>query len=215
MKRTILFVVAFIIATFAMLNAKPIKMDSVIRKEIKVIQSDLDKEDLQETDLGKSTKDSILYSKLSGEQLIELKRQEALLEKERIEAENKVDMPLNGLGIVIICIMPFVFVLLLLWIVGRERNKESVRKHDLYLKSLEMGQTLPENFFDKPGPQSVSSNFKRGILWLAVGLALLIYFLIIHNNIALIFGIIPTFVGVGYLLVHLLDKPKNNNEQNG
>lgn len=209
MKRSILIVVATIIATFAMLNAKPIKMDSVIRKEVKIIKADLEKADLQATDVEKGTKDSILYSKLSGEQLIVLKGQEALVERARIEAENKVDMPLNGFGIVIISIMPFIFVLLLLWIIGRERNKESVRKHDLYLKSLEMGQTLPENFFDKPAAQSASSNMKRGILWLAVGLALLIYFVIIHNNMALIIGIIPTFVGIGYLLVHFLDKPKN------
>jgi hypothetical protein len=209
MKRSILIVVAAIIATFAMLNAKPIKMDSVIRKEVKIIKADLEKADLQVVDVDKSSKDSILYSKLSGEQLIELKRQEAMVERERIEASGRNEMPLNGFGIVIISIMPFIFVLLLLWIIGRERNKESVRKHDLYLKSLEMGQTLPENFFDKPAAQSASSNMKRGILWLAVGLALLIYFVIIHNNMALIIGIIPTFVGIGYLLVHFLDKPKN------
>jgi len=209
MKRSILIVVATIIATFAMLNAKPIKMDSVIRKEVKIIKADLEKADLQVVDVDKSSKDSILYSKLSGEQLIELKREEAMIERERIEATGRNDMPLNGFGIVVISIMPFIFVLLLLWIIGRERNKESVRKHDLYLKSLEMGQTLPENFFDKPAPQSASSNMKRGILWLAVGLALLIYFVIIHNNMALIIGIIPTFVGIGYLLVHFLDKPKN------
>ena len=78
-----------------------------------------------------------------------------------------------------------------------------------------MGQTLPENFFEKPAQKSASSSLKSGILWLAVGLALVIYFVIIHNNMALVFGIIPTFVGIGYLLVHFLDKPKNNNEQNG
>jgi hypothetical protein len=199
MKRIVIFVVAAIVATLAALNAAPVKKDSIIHKEIKIIK----------TDDEKSQKDSILYSKLSGEQLIVLKGQEALVERARIEAENNIDMPLNGFGIVVISIMPFIFVLLLLSIIGRERNKESVRKHDLYLKSLEMGQTLPENFFDKPAPQSVSSNMKRGILWLAVGVALLIYFVIIHNNMALIIGIIPTFVGIGYLLVHFLDKPKN------
>jgi glucose uptake protein GlcU len=65
-----------------------------------------------------------------------------------------------------------------------------------------------------------SSNLKRGVLCLAVGLALLIYFVIVHNNFALIGGIIPAFVGVGYLLVHYLDKPKTdttakNDEQHG
>ena len=68
MKRSILIVVATIIATFAMLNAKPIKMDSVIRKEVKIIKADLEKADLQVVDVDKSSKDSILYSKLSGEQ---------------------------------------------------------------------------------------------------------------------------------------------------
>jgi len=205
MKRIVLLVVATIVAAFALLNAAPAKIDSVVNKEVKI-----------STGKGEITqKDSILYSKLSAEQLMELKREEALIERELIDANGRNDMPLNGFGIVVIVIMPFIFVLLLMWIIGRERSKESIRKHDLYLKSLEMGQTLPENFFEKPTQQLASSNLKRGILWLAVGLALLIYFIIIHKNIALIAGIIPTFVGVGYLLVHFLDKPKNKDEQNG
>ncbi len=205
MKRIVLLVVATIVALFAAVNAAPAKIDSVVNKEIKII----------ETDGNESQKDSILYSKLSAEQLLDLKREESNLELERIIASGRNDMPLNSFGIVIIAIMPFIFVLLLMWIIGRERSRESIRKHDLYLKSLEMGQTLPENFFEKPLQKSLSSNLKKGILWLAVGLALLIYFIIIHNNFALIAGIIPTFVGIGYLLVHFLDKPKNNNEQNG
>jgi len=204
MKRIVLLVVATIVATLAALTAAPhVKTDSVVNKEIKIIK----------TGESQAQKDSILYSKLSAEQLMELKHQEALIERERIDANSREDMPLNGLGIVIIVIMPFLFVLLLMWILGRERSKESIRKHDLYLKSLEMGQTLPENFFEKPR-QSTSSNLKKGVLWSAVGLAILVFFLVYHNKFALIAGIIPTFVGLGYLLVHYLDKPKNN-EQNG
>jgi len=202
MKRIVLLVVATIVATLAALSVEP-KTDSVVRKEVKIIK----------TDETKAQKDSILYSKLSAEQLMELKKEEALIERELIDANSREDMPLNGFGIVVIVIMPFVFVLLLMWILGRERSKESIRKHDLYLKSLEMGQSLPENFFDRP-QQATSSNLKKGVLWLAVGLAILVFFLVYHNKFALIAGIIPTFVGVGYLLVHFLDKPKNN-EQNG
>ena len=206
MKRIVLLVVATIVATLAALSAPPqVKVDSVVNKEVKIINHEM----------SGYQKDSILYSKLSADQLVELKQQEALLEKQRIEAEDRNDMPLDGPGIVIISIMPFLFVLLLISIIGREKSKDSIRKHDLYMKSLEMGQTLPENFFEKPQQKSASSNLKSGILWFAVGLALLIYFIIIHKNVALVFGIIPTFVGIGYLLVHFLDKPKNNNEQNG
>jgi len=43
---------------------------------------------------------------------------------------------------------------------------------------------------------------------------------IVNEKDGLIVGIVPTFVGIGYLLVHKLDKPKtdsstNKDEQNG
>jgi len=59
------------------------------------------------------------------------------------------------------------------------------------------------------------SNLKYGILWSVVGLALLIYFIVEQENEAFIVGIVPAFVGIGYILVHFLDKPKKNDEQNG
>ncbi|MBV5342092.1 hypothetical protein JZU68_00195, partial [bacterium] len=76
MKRIVLLVVATIVAAFAVVNAAPAKIDSVVNKEIKIIKTDGDK----------SQKDSILYSKLSAEQLLELKREEASIERERIDA---------------------------------------------------------------------------------------------------------------------------------
>ncbi|MGB4414368.1 MAG: DUF6249 domain-containing protein [Paludibacter sp.] len=94
-------------------------------------------------------------------------------------------------------------------------SKISQRRHDIYLKSLEMGQTVPEHFFAEPKKAKTVSNLKNGILWSAVGLALLIYFIVEQENEAFIVGIVPAFVGVGYILVHFLDKPKKNDEQNG
>ena len=95
------------------------------------------------------------------------------------------------------------------------RNRESQRKHDLYMKSLEMGQAIPDHFFDEPKKVNVISNLKKGILWLSAGLGALVYFTIINEEEALILGIVPAFIGAGYLLVHLLDKPKKTDEQNG
>ena len=91
---------------------------------------------------------------------------------------------------------------------ARAKKEESKRRYDLYTKSLEMGQTVPEHFFDEPKKANPSSNLQKGILALAVGIALIIYFTIVHNNSALIAGIVPAFVGIGYLLVHFLEKPK-------
>lgn len=170
-------------------------------------------------ELREQQKDSIMLSKLSPGQLLELKKQEFEVKKQQIENEGRQDMPLNGVGIVLICLLPFLFVVAIIAIQARAKNRESTRRYELYTKSLEMGQTVPEHFFDEPKKANPSSNLKKGILWLVVGLALLIYFIIVHKDNALIAGIVPTFVGIGYLLVHMLDKPKtdttDNNEQHG
>ena len=78
-----------------------------------------------------------------------------------------------------------------------------------------MWQTITEHFFDESKKTNIIIKLKKGILWLSVGLSILIYVIFIKENEALIFGIVPTFVGIGYLLVHYLDKPKHTDEQNG
>ena len=164
-------------------------------------------------------KDSITFSKLSPNQILELKKGEQEVQKKRIENEGRSDMPFNGFELFMICLLPFLFVAVIIGLNIRAKNAESKRRYDLYSKSLEMGQTVPEHFFDEPVKANPSSNLKKGILWAAVGLALLIYFLIEHKNNGLILGIVPTFIGIGYLLVHYLDKPKTDstldNEQHG
>jgi hypothetical protein len=166
-------------------------------------------------------KDSLMLSKLSPTQLLDLKKQEFEIRKQEIENAGRSDMPLNGFGIVMICLLPFLFVATILLIQAKARNRESQRRYDIYMKSLEMGQTIPEHFFDEPKKATQpSSNLKKGILWLVIGLGIVISFMAIHKEQGLIVGIIPAFVGIGYLLVHFLDKPKtdtitNNDEQHG
>lgn len=202
MKRIVLLTIsAFLVSCFLAASQVP-KHDSVETKEVKVIKKEL----------SQASKDSILYEKLSADQLLELKRQESEIEQQKIEAENRNEMPLNGFGIFMIVLLPFLFVGIVMINLSRIRNRESQRKYDLYTKSLEMGQNIPDHFFEEPKKTNIISNMKKGILWLSVGLAILIYVVFIHENEALILGIVPTFVGIGYLLVHFLDKPKQTNE---
>ncbi len=205
MKRIVLLTIsAFLVSCFLAASQVP-KHDSVVNKEVKIIKKEL----------SQASKDSILYEKLSADQLLELKRQESELEQRRIDADSRGEMPLNGFGIFMIVLLPFLFVGIVMINISKIRNRESQRKYDLYTKSLEMGQTIPEHFFDEPKKTNIISNLKKGILWLSVGLSILIYVIFIKENEALIFGIVPTFVGIGYLLVHYLDKPKHTDEQNG
>lgn len=212
MKRIGLFLLALTVFVGMKAADKGINVDS-LKKELRqeIVKND--------AELRQSQKDSIMFSKLSTDQLIDLKRKEMEIQKQRVENEGRSDMPFTSFQLFLIVVLPFLFIPTIVYIITKAKKEESKRRYDLYTKSLEMGQTVPEHFFDQP-KVSTSSDMKKGILWLAVGLAILIYFVVIHKNNALIVGIIPTFVGIGYLLVHYLDKPKtdtraNNNEQNG
>lgn len=206
MKRLGLFLLALTLFVGAN-SAKDINVDS-LRQEI--IKSSQELHELQ--------KDSIMLSKLTPNQLLELQKGEQEVEKQRIE-NRRNDTPFNGIQLFLICLLPFLFVAVIIIVNVRARNAESKRRYDLYTKSLEMGQTVPEHFFQEPRKANPSSNLKKGILWFVVGIGLLIYFLIDHERDGMIVGIVPTFVGIGYLLVHFLDKPKTdstlNNEQLG
>jgi len=209
MKRIGLFLLAALLFTGVQAANSGINIDSLKQEVVK------NNKEIQD-----QKKDSIMLSKLSPNQLLELKKGEQEVERQRIESENHQAMPLGSGAIVLICLLPFLFVAVIITVNVRAKNAESKRRYDLYTKSLEMGQTIPEHFFDEPKKANPASNLKKGILWLVVGLALLISFIVLHKENGLIFGIVPAFVGIGYLLVHFLDKPKtdstvNNDEQHG
>ena len=209
MKRLGLFLLALTMIIGVQATEKGVNIDSLKNAIIS------NSKEIQE-----QKKDSVMISKLNADQILQLKKGELEAQKQRIENEGRNNMPLNGFGIFMICLLPFLFVAIIITLNVRSKNAESKRRYDLYSKSLEMGQTVPEHFFDEPKKDNPTSNLKRGVLWFVVGLALVISFMVMHQHQALIVGIVPAFVGIGYLLVHFLEKPKtdsrvNNNEQHG
>jgi hypothetical protein len=213
MKRIGLFLLALTLFVGASAAPKGLNVDSLkneLRQEI--VNND--------AQLRQSQKDSIMLSKLSPNQLADLKKQELEVQKQRVEIEGRSDMPFTSIQLFLIVLLPFLFVATIVYIIAKVKKEEASRRYDLYTKSLEMGQAVPEHFFDEPKKANLSSNLKKGVLWFMVGLALIISFVIIGEKDGLIVGIVPAFVGLGYLLVHYLEKPKtdttaNNNEQNG
>lgn len=209
MKRIGLFLLVLTLFVGAQAAEKGVNMDSlkqVVANNSKEVQD--------------QRKDSIMISKLSPSQLMLLKQQELEIKKQEIEKEARQGMPFSGFQLFLIVSLPFLLAVVIIYIVSRSKKEESKRRYDLYTKSLEMGQTVPEHFFDEPKKANPASDLKKGVLWLAVGLAILISFLLMGQKDALIVGIVPAFVGAGYLLVHFLDKPKtdttvNNDEQHG
>ena len=209
MKQIGLFLLALTLVVGAHAAEKSVNIDSLKREVIN------NSKEIQE-----QKKDSVMFSKLSADQILQLKKGEQEVQKQQIENEGRNDMPFNGFELVLICILPFVFVIIIIAVQVKAKKEEARRRYDLYTKSLEMGQTVPDHFFDKPKNANPISDLKKGVLWFVIGLAILISFVVMHKTNGLIVGIVPTFVGIGYLLVHYLEKPKtnttvNNDEQHG
>jgi len=204
MKQIGLFLLALTLFVGAHAAEKSVNIDSLKREIIN------NSKELQE-----QRKDSLMLSKLSPDQLLELKQQELEVRKKEIEKDSRQEMPFSSFQLFLIVILPFVFVTLIIYLTSMSKKEEAKRRYDLYTKSLEMGQSVPDHFFDEPKKTNPVSDLKKGILWLVVGIAILISFVAMHHTKGLIVGIVPTFVGIGYLLVHYLEKPKTNTTGNG
>jgi len=203
MKQIGLFLLALTLVVGAHAAEKSVNIDSLKREIIN------NSKELQE-----QKKDSVMFSKLSADQILQLKKGEQEVQKQQIVKDERNDMPLSGFEIVLICILPFVFVVIIIAVQVKAKKEEAKRRYDLYTKSLEMGQSVPDHFFDEPKKTNPVSDLKKGILWLVVGIAIIISFVVMHHTNGLIVGIVPTFVGIGYLLVHYLEKPKTNTTGN-
>ncbi|ADQ80278.1 hypothetical protein Palpr_2142 [Paludibacter propionicigenes WB4] len=203
MKQIGLLLLALTLVVGAHAAEKSVNIDSLKREIIN------NSKELQE-----QRKDSLMLSKLSPDQLLELKQQELEVRKKEIEKDSRQEMPFSSFQLLLIMVLPFVFVTLIIYLTSMSKKEEAKRRYDLYTKSLEMGQSVPDHFFDEPKKTNPVSDLKKGILWLVVGIAILISFVVMDHKNGLIIGIVPTFVGIGYLLVHYLEKPKTNTTGN-
>lgn len=146
------------------------------------------------------TREAILLQKLNAEQLM-------TLEKQRLDYKTSNQMPLPALAIVLICLAPFVMVVLIVFFENKSKRTKQQQRYDLYMKSLELGQPLPDKMFEEPEKKS-SSRLQNGLVWLGVGIALFLMTFFIDNNGILYVGIIPAFVGLGILIAYFIEKPK-------
>ena len=84
--------------------------------------------------------------------------------------------------------------------------RKTERLHDLAVRLAEKGQPLPPDFLlDRQSPQA---DLRRGLvlLFLGIGLSICLW----QIDMPWGFGLIPLFMGLGYLLVWKLDSGEKN-----
>ena len=118
-------------------------------------------------------------------------------------------------GVIGIFFVPFIAILLIVWFILNHKRKESKLRAEVITKAIEHGQTIPDNLFETKKTKEKKSTLKKGIIWSTAVLGISTFFLIAARAIEpTAIGIIPLFIGIGYLLIHFLDKEQATKEEN-
>ena len=124
---------------------------------------------------------------------------------------------LGGMAIFGIFFLPIIMIILIVLFVFYYQHKQNKLRAELMAKAIEHGQTIPDNFFEET--KKKKSPLKIGIIWTAVGLSGVLFFTfaIIGNGApisSLGMPTLPLFIGLGYLLIHFLDKKAKKKAEN-
>jgi hypothetical protein len=118
------------------------------------------------------------------------------------------------LAIIGLFFMPILMVVAIIWIKSNSKNKQNRLQAEVYAKAIEHGQELPANFFETlpQEPKKRANPLNIGIILIAVGVGISLFFAVIawigvkESMQGAPIGIIPFFIGIGYLLIHFIGK---------
>ena len=117
---------------------------------------------------------------------------------------------------------PFIFVILSVWFKSVETRKRDQLQAELYDKALEKGQPIPSDLFVMPSKKRNPLN--SGIICIAIGVGIslalwLISILAGDPDIEKVFrvfatiGIVPFFVGIAFVIIHIISKKQTDCEK--
>jgi len=119
------------------------------------------------------------------------------------------------MGIIGVFFVPFTVVILIVWFKQNAKNKQDKLRAELISKAIEHNQTIPENLFETKENEK-NNKLEVGVILIAAGLGISLFFFLgtntINRNVGI--GAIPLFIGIGFLLLHFLNKKQEKKEEN-
>lgn len=104
--------------------------------------------------------------------------------------------------------LPFIFVIVIVWTKSKENRRRDALRADLYAKAIEKGVTLPEDLL--AAPKTKNNSLRTGILMIFIGLGIGLFMYLASPGALQLkgaaAGLIPLFIGLGFLLIHFINK---------
>ncbi len=130
---------------------------------------------------------------------------------------NSIDL-VAVLAIIGCIFLPLVMVILIVWFRTNVKKKRYELQAELYSKALEKGQEIPKDLF--PQEKTKKNNpLNTGIILISVGIGISLFLWLaegggIHSEAreAASVGLIPTFIGIAYLLIYFIQKKQEKKD---
>ena len=154
---------------------------------------------------------SDVVNKLSQQELVDIiKNRDELEHEKEIKAMKQEDPPVP---ILIVVFGSFVLLMAIPYYFGMRKTKSM---HALINSLIEKGHDIPrELIFPAKRKTSFRNDFQKGIILITLGLSisLVLLFVKVQDNYWTI-GLIPVFVGVGFMISHKFGVSNNNKTEN-
>jgi len=177
-----------------------------------------------ESDSIKSQRDSIktefnlsseIVNKLDSKELVELIKHRESLTQEKELAKAKMNLPelTNDFTATIWSILLIIFSLSLFAIPYYFSLKKEKGRQQIILNMIEKDKDIPVELLAKPN-KAKRPDSHTGIIWIMFGLSLsIVLFVLIKEDNSWTIGLIPMFIGIGYLISFKLNGSGKRNSE--
>ena len=121
----------------------------------------------------------------------------------------------ENLGIVLVIftalIIPFVCAVLIVFFIIRGITSRQREHNKLIEKAIECNYPLPNDFFK--APKQHKSRLQSALVWLAWGIGIISFCLIMSNDTVYAIGLIPLLVGIAKLITYFVEDRKKEDAE--
>lgn len=209
MKRLVYFLVVALIASVSLSSCQ---RKAITQEEIDEFSRQINKTLIELNNNDDST--SIIIDSANSDSVVKINTH-----KEAPKAEITIIQQPKGdgenIGVVFIVfiaiIAPFACVVLIVFFAIRGITSRQREHNKLIEKAIESNYPLPDNFFS--APKRSKSRLQSGLVWLAWGLGIIGFCLIISDDTVYAIGLIPSLVGVAKLITYFVEDRKKEDAE--
>lgn len=114
-------------------------------------------------------------------------------------------------------IIPFVFVIAVVWMLLYYKNKNLMAKYRVIELSINRSEKLPEVFYTGAKATNMALNRRRlfnGMIWVGFGLTAMAFFSTVEVKAMVAVSLLPIFIGVAKIVCYFIEQKSIKNQDN-